>query len=214
MAYQKDYVSFGSNTESSTVFQLPSRGFSSAFQSSNIEFSSPFQSSNSESRFSSDSVCIGSCSVCCIVTTLLMIFAFNTTGLVIGLAQPNATCYENQNIMSLSHWLVLVTSISMASGGSLILLILLGLCSMATNNIFAVLSSIPLVIFLVFSGLFSFIMNIIGIIELSYQFPSCKNEAHSICVMVIIIVVINTMSIYNSCCVNKLYKKKTDYVEL
>lgn len=158
--------------------------------------------------------CIGTCSVCCIMISLSFVFAFNITGLVIGLSHQNATCYENQNLMSLSFWLELVTSVSMASIGLILLAALCGVCGMVTKNAIVLLSSIPVIILIGFTSLFSFIMNIIGIVELVYQFPSCKNEVQPVCIMVIIIIVVNTLNIYNSRTTFQLDVKKDDYIEV
>lgn len=145
--------------------------------------------------------CLGGCMGGCMVVILLVFLVFDIVGLSIGTSHPNATCYASQNIMSLSSWLVLVCSVATAVTVILIFLIIIGLCGFCTDNGgSAILASIPGMILLALSAIFGFIMNIIGIIELAYQFPSCNHEVQSVCVMVIIIVVINTMGFVGSCC--------------
>ena len=158
--------------------------------------------------------CIGTCSVCCIVVSLLFVVAFNVGGLIVGLSHQNATCYADQNIMSLSFWLVFVTSVSIASLGLVLLVALCGFCGIVFKNAIVLLSSIPVIILIGCSSIFSFIMNIIGIVELVYQFPSCKNEVQPVCIAVIIIVVVNTLGIYNSRTTFQLDVKKDGYIEV
>lgn len=142
--------------------------------------------------------------VSCYIIILLFIFSFNLTGLILGVTHNNATCYENKNIISLSDWLISTTSIATLSQ----------ICQLIFLYVINNTLKMPLAIFIVLSSVFSFIMAIIGIIELGYQYPTCKSEVLSIGVMIIIILIINLTGLFSS--KNTLiYKKKHgEYIEI
>jgi len=150
---------------------------------------------------------------CCAGFVFLVIFAFNVTGLIIGQMNSNATCFEEQNLLSLSEWLILTTSVAIGSQGVLLLVGILLMLSFTDANTTALFSSLPFIFLLVCKSLFSFIMNVIGIIELAYQFEGCKHEVQNVCIMVITIVVVNTMFTIGSCCSFSV-KTKSGYTQV
>ena len=155
--------------------------------------------------------CLTGCMGGCMIVVLLIFLVFDIVGLSIGYSHQNATCYVNQNIMSLSSWLMLVCTVATVVTVIMIILILVGLCGFCKDDGCSMISSGMLsIVIMVLSAIFSFIMNVIGIIELAYQFPSCNHEVQSVCVMVIITIVINTMSFVGSCCGSNT-SVKSDY---
>ena len=147
-------------------------------------------------------------SVRVILVWLLTNIGLNATGLALSLDNPNATCYTDKSIGSLSSWLQLITIITLIDFGFYLLVILLCLIK---DKIYAFVLGAPYFIFILFSSLFHLFMTIIGIIELSNQYPSCKNEVLSICIMVIIIVICNLISM---CGLLKVEIIKNDYIKL
>jgi hypothetical protein len=145
---------------------------------------------------------------------LLIPLSFNAVGLQIGQTYQNATCYNEKNIISLSSWLILVTLMALISGSIIILLILLSILFFVNGNRFLLLLSIPCIIFIGSAWLFSFVMNIIGIVELTYQFPTCKHEVPAVCTTIIVIIVVNTMTLVGGGCGMKINNTRIDYIEL
>jgi len=137
------------------------------------------------------------CVLTLVICVLLISLSLNGTALHVGLTYNNATCYENKFIMSLSSWLIATTSVAIT--GASILGIYAFIQLFCGNEKIMAYGCITITIWVVISGLYCFIMNIIGIIELSYQFNACHNEVKYVAVMVIIIIVINTMSFLGFC---------------
>jgi hypothetical protein len=114
------------------------------------------------------------------------LLAFDAVGLHLGVKYQNATCYSEQAIMSLSTWLIMVCTLA-------IFMFLLAFCMyvFSLKNYCFACSGLTLIAILYLT---SFVMYIIGIIELAYQFPGCKNEVKSVCIMTIIILIVNIMA--------------------
>ncbi len=142
------------------------------------------------------------CALICVMICLLPSFVADGVGLYIGVNNSNATCYDNQNIISLSRWLVVSTSvciviISILMTGLTAIIFLKLINEINENAIITVLivfASIFNSILLLTLTLFNFIMLIIGIVELAHQFPSCNSEVNSVTTMVIVIMVFNFMA--------------------
>ncbi len=126
-------------------------------------------------------------SVYAVLIWLILNITLNAIGLAVSLDNPNVSCYANKAIASLSEWLQLITVITLIYFGFLLLVILLCLV-IEIDNIYAFVLGAPYLIFY-------FIITIIGINELLYQYSSCKNEIQRICAMVIVIVICNMINI-------------------
>jgi hypothetical protein len=146
---------------------------------------------------------LSSVQICGLMFMLIMsiiTLSINGVGLYIGNTHNNATCYENKKEISLSYWLVLTTTVSIITGSIIIFTITIQLiCYMidvnAVNTIW-----LPAIIVMLISSLFSFVMLIYGIIELSYQYPSCHTEVYNVTTMIIVIVVMNCIHFLSICC--------------
>ena len=146
--------------------------------------------------------CFGGCVTCMLSTILFIVFIFNAVGLAIGASNQNATCYVNQNTISLSLWLIVTCSVAMVVIAILFILVIVVTCEIFNNDgMSAFCATIPGILLLGCSTLFSIAMVIVGIIELHYQFASCIHEVKSICVMTIIVVIANLMFVFTKCCV-------------
>ncbi len=130
---------------------------------------------------------------------MLPSFVADGVGLYIGVNNSNATCYDNQNIISLSNWLIVSTSVCIV----IICVLMTGLTAkivlkmMDENVAITVLIAITSIfnsLIIMILTLFNFIMLIIGIVELAHQFPSCQSEVYSVTTMVIVIMVFNCMA--------------------
>lgn len=126
------------------------------------------------------------CGICCIIVILLICVSFNVGGLYVGVTNQNATCYANQNIISLSKWLILENSVAVVSAALYLLLLALVMCTDPG-------AACGMIFILIISGIFYIIMLIIAIVELAYQFPSCKSEVPAVCAMVIVSVIISLL---------------------
>lgn len=156
------------------------------------------------------------CVWCCMLVITSIIVIFDIVGLAIGKTFPNATCYVNQNTMSLSLWLVVVCSAAIIVIGLIILVSIFALCGLFTHSLGKVLAKVPCVIFLGCVSAFNCIMNIIGMIELWHQFPSCSNEVTSVSIMSIIIVIFNILFWLGTCfgiSYGANSNKKGEYIE-
>ena len=165
--------------------------------------------------------CFGYCAVSCLSIVLLTCIAVDISGLAIGLSYSNATCYANQVIMPLSSWLIGVCSVGIAIGCISFIIMILASCKLFANDtidgLMVVIRSMPGIVFLGFAMAFKLIMNIIGMIELSYQFPSCKNEVYSVCAIMVIIIIGSMLLVFSKGYI--MYRtaesnKKYDYVEV
>ncbi len=144
------------------------------------------------------------CVLICVMIFLLPCLVADSVGLYIGVNNSNTTCYENQNIISLSNWLIVSTSVSIAT----ICVLMTGLTAKiflkilneidsdesVTVTILIIITSLFNSIMLIIFTLFNFIMLIIGIVELAHQFQPCKSEANCVNTIVIVIMVFNCMA--------------------
>lgn len=136
----------------------------------------------------------------CMFIFTLMIIAFNGAALYFSLLNNEAVCYENKYTMSLSLWLIIGTSVCITYQSiSLIYLTVRYLNS--DINLFKI-NFLDISIFFIYkllSSIFIFIMLILGIIELTFQYDSCKIEVYTITTMTIIIIIINCLNFVNLC---------------
>ncbi len=138
-----------------------------------------------------------SCMITFVIGLLLIQLLINAIGLHIGVTYNNATCYEDKFAISLSLWLIVTTSVAVTSTClQLIVSLIQYFCG---NEKTLIYSSISYAIYTVIISLYYFVMTIIGIIELSYQFTLCHKEVQYVTVMTIIIVVVNLLSILSVC---------------
>ena len=131
----------------------------------------------------------------CNLVTLFVIsviaFVFNIMGLVVGIQNQYVPCYENKNIMSLSLWLILACSVAIISSVLISIMVCVMGCYPNKNDVHVISSNIPFIIWMFCAGLYGVAMTIIGIIELTYQYESCKYDVQFVCVMIISAVTIN-----------------------
>ena len=122
------------------------------------------------------------------VFAFLVGIAINLPAIYIGAVNQNATCYDNAHMISLSTWLIL--------GGSVALILTcLRFVFFLGNRIEMILFGYVLVS--IVSGLIFLVMTIIGIIELTFQYPSCHVEVQGVCNFAIAVVVLNIL--FSSC---------------
>jgi hypothetical protein len=136
----------------------------------------------------------------CMFIFTLMIIAFNSAALYFALLNNEAVCYENKYTMSLSLWLIIGTSVCITYQSiSLIYLTMRYLNS--DINLFNI-NFLDISLFFIYkllSSIFIFIMLILGIIELTFQYDSCKKEVYPVTTMTIIIIVINCLNFVSLC---------------
>lgn len=130
--------------------------------------------------------------ICCITVIILLYSSLNVAGLFVGAINQNATCYQDKFNISLAQWLILENSVAIVC--AFLYLILLVLFSLGYYE-----SMFALFIVIISSGFFFFVMLILGIIELTYQFPSCKSEVGLVCGMVILSIVLSLIYTVSSC---------------
>ncbi len=135
-----------------------------------------------------------------IVITILFL-GINSYSYVIASENTNHTCYETQYNMSLSKWLYLTTSVAIASNVLMIVYsIFMVIDCTKEDKFFLVVISVPMFMYLIFAAFFSFVMTIMGIIELSRQYDDCIKEAKNVTIMTILIVTINLFYSFISLC--------------
>lgn len=123
----------------------------------------------------------------------------NISGLVVGAVHNNHTCYENKLIISLSTWLISMTSITILFDiGFIILYVMSMFVLIRETNCFIY----TMYIFKLYIGLFviySLMMIFIGSIELICQYESCFLEIKYSCIMAILIMSVNFFGMCISC---------------
>lgn len=137
----------------------------------------------------------------------------NSTGLYIGIMQQNATCYDNAVILSLSHWLILSTGTCVVTNA----IMLIGLlCVWTIDNLIllAIYTNLSLIISYI-NIFFLLTMNIIGGLEIGYQFEDCKHEKIIVCIVHLGIIIINTINFLSSSYLIKLKNEQGEnYVNI
>lgn len=126
----------------------------------------------------------------------------NSTGLYIGIIHQNATCYNDAILLSLSHWLILSTGTCVVTN----VVMLIGLlCVWTIDNLIllAIYTNLSLIISY-FNIFFLLTMDIIGIIEIGYQFEDCRHEKKLVCILHFCIIIINTINFLSSSYLIKL----------
>lgn len=124
------------------------------------------------------------CGQGCIIVFIIISMIFNAAGLYIGLTNQDAICYANENIISLSSWLILENSVGLFSGFLILIMLIVSMCG-KYQTIYGI------IFVCIISGMFFFSMTIIGIIELVYQYPTCSHEVSIVCGMIIASIVLN-----------------------
>jgi hypothetical protein len=120
--------------------------------------------------------------------TILIFFVFSVTSIIIGGYHSHATCYYScYFMMPLSYWLIISNSI-------------LCLSYIVTGILIPFAHHCPEYIVMaktmnVGLSIFIFVITTIGLIELMYQYPRCRNEVGLVCEMVVINLVINLVGI-------------------
>lgn len=114
---------------------------------------------------------------------ILIVASFNISGIIVGSVNQNATCYQNKNIISLSHWLILSSSGTVFFLFPYITTILLSRIYKVNNNWLTL-------IYFIILGLYHFALMIIGGLELIFQYSTCILEVSAVCHMTVTIVAI------------------------
>lgn len=132
---------------------------------------------------------------CYYFISTLIVIALNSTGLYIGVDYKNATCYENQKIISLSSWLIISTSCFLVYQIYYIILLTIALygCEIPNYKEFYICNVSLLVFMIIGISVFKIVMFIIGIIELTHQYPTCYVEVYPVTTMSIVFTVINAL---------------------
>lgn len=162
------------------------------------------------SGFASYCIC-GSCCLCMCVTVLLFFFGMDSLGFAIGVTYSNATCYQTHLMMPLNLWLELYCSITILS-------LLVTLMVMAIMCYFCIditcsdsmVSNIFSIIAMCFYIIFMIVANIIGVIELKYQFDHCIKQVPVVCSWVIVLIIIKSFVVCAMTCVIHYGKTKRD----
>ena len=126
------------------------------------------------------------CGICCITVMILIFSSLNVAGLIVGSVNQNATCYQDKYVMSLAQWLIIENSVAIVSS-FLYLIFLVVMASGCNEMIFGI------ALVLIPTAFFFLVMLILGIIELAYQFPTCKSEIGSVCGMMILSIVLSLL---------------------
>jgi|688.fasta_scaffold227175_2 hypothetical protein len=126
-------------------------------------------------------------------TILITGLIFDILGLIIGSNYQNAICYKEKYMLSLSSWLVTITSISILTFILVFLTIILTIYNIITDRKITHNYYMITTVLVIISIIFLLIMNIIGIIEIIYQFDACKYEVEYVCIIILIILCINFM---------------------
>lgn len=149
------------------------------------------------------------CNVCCFIVIMSICASFNIAGLCVGAVNQNATCYEHKNIITLSSWLILKDSVAVVIVLMFIMSLVIAPCG-EIGRMCSVCGIVGTVLLWWASGIFYFIMTIIGIVELTYQYPTCNTEVSSVCTMVIISIVISLIAICSTKNGNKQQERTPD----
>lgn len=149
--------------------------------------------------FAKKNFAIGCMGTCCILIIFMPILGFDIFGLITGTKYQDAQCYSNKNVLSLATWLILVNIVSIITIALIFMVAAITFCVMSTGSNTGIFTSIPIVILILMASIFSFVMNIVGIIELVYQFEPCKKEVNIVCVTVLITVILNSLGSFGSC---------------
>jgi len=118
---------------------------------------------------------------------IAIIFGFDIAGLSIAFTNNNATQYEHKIVMSLNIWLSIVSGTSMSF---IILLFLTGMMLCACGTSLHMIGAVYMTYSFCF-GIFVICFDVIGIIELVYQFSDAPGK---VCVMVIIMLFVKSIA--------------------
>jgi len=127
-----------------------------------------------------------------VISTILLIF--NSVSIHIALDNANATCYQYSKVMTMSNYVLLNSSVGVVTNSIMIIAVIVALVVGFQMKAF-VIGVITLVPLLLIMGLFSLVMAILGTIILAYNFPLCNNEIHTVCALVIVIVILSFISV-------------------
>lgn len=117
----------------------------------------------------------------------MFIGIFNIIGFSVGVHYQNATCYADAHSLPLSTWLIAETSVTLIA---VIFGFVILLCKYYSNKaIYCTL--IPYMCIIIMIMIVSIVLNIMGIVEIGYQFKDCVGEVNSVAVISIIVVVVN-----------------------
>jgi hypothetical protein len=145
--------------------------------------------------------------VCCISFIVICIISFYSIELNIGIFYRNSTCYSKHYMTSLSDYLCIKSVVGFIVIATITILIICIFC--CTKK-----AGWPLFLVLFSNSIFTTIMTIVGIIELIYQFPGCKEEVKNVVVMVIIDVIFGILFCFGSHTIKINSIKRYDYEEL
>ena len=144
------------------------------------------------------SLIIGGCVLSVIFIMCSIGLIFNATTIIISTTNANVTCLKQAHTVSLSNYALtsgIVGAMFNSTVVTAIILVFLGLFTDSPKTVLAgLLTGTIGFIFLIVYSTFSFIMAIVGTIELAYSYQLCKDEAHSLCVIVVLSVILHWCS--------------------
>lgn len=130
-------------------------------------------------------------------TILFLLYAcfFNAFCVKIAYANIDAPCFENKYLMSLSFWIVCTCTFAITC---IILMITIHVVSYykTISEPITIITSVPCLAIIYLFAFHAFVMNVIGITELIYQFMACGQEVTIICAMVVVIILTNSFFIH------------------
>ena len=144
---------------------------------------------------------------CCYVTWVMILCAafiagpyiFSGYAIKYSKEAANSKCYQHENIITLSNYVLISSWVSiglMTSG--IVAVIVFTLCSGSNGpNACALLVLTPVILASLLYGVYSLAMAIIGAIELARSYPKCEEEANTLCIFAIIIVILHFIGL---CC--------------
>lgn len=130
----------------------------------------------------------------------LISISLNFSALGIGVSYSNNTCYQNKKIISLSNWLILLSVCFLVYQLSYMFFLTTTLyCRNIIPNFneFYECNAGIIIMMKITITVMNLVMFIIGIIELTHQYPSCHNVVHPVTSMAIVITIINAIHYAN-----------------
>lgn len=141
------------------------------------------------------------CGIACYVGFVVVILALPIifSGFAIEIANnaANSTCFQHANILTLSNYVLISSWVSIFIISCAIVAIVGFACCSSSNgpNAAALCALIPIFFVSLLYGVYSLVMGIIGAIELARSYPVCNEEANTLCIFAIIIVVLHFLAL-------------------
>lgn len=156
---------------------------------------------------------LGICNYCIIMVFLVGAFIFNVVNVGIGMSYPNATCYETQNLVSLSTWIQVINLVTLFC---VLVTFIAFVLTINRKHAFNCWTALPYVGMISMPLIASICLNIIGIIEIGHQYYFCVKEVPKVAALSIATVIVNIIiyAIIGAVLRIMFHKKEGAYMEL